>query len=64
MKHILKAIHEIESEFGRLVLLAIFEGKPMGEIFQRIQEIEPELTREDFDRRVISCRKELWKKLR
>lgn len=64
MKRILSAIRAIPDEACRTILIGQIEGRPLDDIFEQVLRLQPNLDRDEFNRRVISCRHELWKYLK
>ncbi len=48
------------SEPCRTLMIGLIEGYAINEIWERMQEAEPNLKRAAFDRRLYSCRRKLW----
>lgn len=63
MEKILAAIQAIDDDFCRIVLIGTLEGRHPDAIFRILNGLDPTLSREEFDRRVIACRQQLWDKL-
>ncbi|MBK8129618.1 MAG: hypothetical protein IPK53_12210 [bacterium] len=63
MDKILAALRDLDDDFCRHVLVATLEGRHPDEIFRALNDQNPSLTREEFDRRVIACREKLWEEL-
>jgi len=47
------------SLFCQTLFLAILEDQTIGDVWQLVQEVEPDLQRSTFDKRVFDCRRKL-----
>ncbi len=56
--YIRKVIKKL-SLFCQTFFLAILEDRTIGEVWQFVQEVEPDLQRSTFDKRVFDCRRRL-----
>lgn len=64
MERILSAIRAIPDEACRTILIGQIEGRSLDDIYAQVIRLDPNLDREEFNRRVIACRQELWKHLK
>lgn len=63
MNKINNAIQAIPDSICRLIIVGQIEGRQLEDIYIRVKQLDPNLTREQFDLRVISCRQEFWNRL-
>lgn len=63
VKQIVRAIHEM-ADFCRVVLTGLLESYTVAEIWERVSQREPTLTRGAFDKRIFDCKIKLRERLR
>ncbi len=60
LERVWQAIQALNHEFCKPLLTAIMEGYDIGELWKRFQQLDPQLNRNAFYKRVFDCRKRLW----
>jgi len=60
LERVWRAIQSLGREFCKPLLTAIMEGFEIGELWERFSQLDPNLTRNAFYKRVFDCRKRLW----
>jgi DNA-directed RNA polymerase specialized sigma24 family protein len=60
LERVWEVIQALHHEFCKPLLTAIMEGFEIGELWERFSQLDPNLTRNAFYKRVFDCRKRLW----